>query len=361
MSPEPKQQKPGGRVVGLDVARGALMAYVIIVIHGVFWLGLLPQPWSTVLLFEMPPIFVITGAAFFYAERGKPLTFGSYAMFIARRFLRILAPYWAYALAAVAIVLAFGISHDPAAALMSWLNPGTRGSGHTFLMLSWHLWFVPPFLAVTALLPFLSRIPAPKLPLPVWAAIGAGVVLAATALDPTHYDWQTIAFYALWAVFGIGLVAAPGRYGLADYALMLALSFAAMAVLVFLLPDATLNMQANKFPPNVMFFAFSCAWMAVLLIVSKVLTDETVEKFAASPLLKPFIASGYSLYLWQGVGYTAAAYVGRAQGWSPWIIWPIAIALTVVLGLMASPLERLKIPRSKSFQTAGGRSGIQGS
>src|SRR5690349_2498022 len=97
MSPEP-QQKPAGRVVGLDVARGALMAYVIIVIHGVFWLGLLPQPWSTVLLFEMPPIFVITGAAFFYAERGKALTFGSYATYIARRFLRILAPYWAYAL-----------------------------------------------------------------------------------------------------------------------------------------------------------------------------------------------------------------------------------------------------------------------
>lgn len=345
MSPEPQKQKPAGRVVGLDVARGALMAYVIIVIHGVFWLQLLPQPWSTVLLFEMPPIFVITGAAFFYAEGNKALTLGGYAMYIARRFLRILAPYWAYALVAAGVVLALNIKHDPLGALASWLNPATRGAGYTTLMLSWHLWFVPPFLAVTALLPFLTRIPVPKLPLVAWALIGAGIVYAAQMLDPTHYEIQTIAFYALWAVFGFALIAEPGRFGSPSYLLMLALSLAAIAAIALFWPGASLNMQSNKFPPNVMFFAFSCAWMSLLLLLATSLSDAFVEKLAASPLLKPFIASGYSLYLWQGIGYSAAAYVGRAQGWSPWLIWPIAIALTVVLGLIASPLERLRLPR----------------
>lgn len=356
MSPEPQKQKPAGRVVGLDVARGALMAYVIIVIHGVFWLNLLPQPWSTVLLFEMPPIFVITGAAYFYAEQGKALTLGGYAMYIARRFLRILAPYWAYALVAAGVVLALNIKHDPLGALQSWLNPGTRGAGYTTLMLSWHLWFVPPFLAVTALLPFLTRIPVPKLPLAAWALVGACVVYAAQLLDPTHYDWQTIAFYALWAVFGFALVAAPGRFGRGSFTLMLALSLAAIAVIAVFWPGASLNMQANKFPPNVMFFAFSCAWMSVLLLLAMSLGDSVVDKLAASPLLKPFIASGYSLYLWQGLGYSAAAYVGLAQGWSPWIIWPIAIALTVVLGLIASPLERLRLPRGGATRSGTAKS-----
>src|SRR3546814_5042579 len=32
-----------GRVVGIDVARGLLMAYVVIIIHGAFWLRLIPQ------------------------------------------------------------------------------------------------------------------------------------------------------------------------------------------------------------------------------------------------------------------------------------------------------------------------------
>lgn len=344
MNQEAKPQ-PSARVVGLDVARGALMAYIIVIIHGAFWLKLLPQPWSGALLFEMPPIFAITGAAFFHAEHSKALTAGSYLTYLTRRGLRILAPYFVYVLAAAAIVLALNVSNDPVAALRSWLDPNTRGAGHTTLMLSWHLWFVPPFLAVTALLPFLTRIPAPRLPLWVWALLGGVIVYAATLLDPTHYHGQTIAFYALWALFGFSLAAAPGRDSARDFALVLALALVAMAAIYLWLPGASLNMQTNKFPPNLMFYAFSCAWMALLLMGAGALSDDFVRKLAASALLKPFMASGYSIYLWQGIGYSAAVYVGRAQHWSPWLIWPIAIALTVILGLIASPIERLRLPR----------------
>lgn len=346
MNQEAKPQ-PSARVVGLDVARGALMAYVVIIIHGVFWLKLLPQLWGGALLFEMPPIFAITGAAFLHAERNKALTAGSYLSYLARRALRILAPYFAYVLAAAAIVLALNVSHDPLAALRSWLDPNARGAGRTTLMLSWHLWFVPPFLAVTALLPLLVRLPAPRLPLWVWALLGGAIVYAATLLDPTHYHGQMIAFYALWALFGFALAAAPGRYGPRDFALILALAIAAMAVIYLWLPGATLDMQINKFPPNLMFYAFSCAWMAVLLMGAAAISDNLVQKLASSPLLKPFIASGYSIYLWQGIGYSVAVLIGRAQHWSPWLIWPVAIALTVILGLVASPIERLRLPRGR--------------
>lgn len=346
MNQEARPQPPA-RVVGLDVARGALMAYVVIIIHGVFWLQLLPQPWGGALLFEMPPIFAITGAAFFHSERKQELTAGSYLSYLARRGVRILAPYFVYVLVAAAIVLALNVSRDPLAALQSWLDPNTRGAGHTTLMLSWHLWFVPPFLAVTALLPLLVRLPAPHLPLWGWALLGGAVVYAATLLDPTHYHGQTIAFYALWSLFGFALAAAPGRFGARDYALILALALGAMAAIYLWLPGATINMQSNKFPPNLMFYAFSCAWMAALLIGAASLSDDIVEKLAASPMLKPFIASGYSIYLWQGIGYSAAVYVGRAQDWSPWLMWPMAIALTVVLGLAASPIERLRLPRRR--------------
>lgn len=341
------QPKHATRVVGLDVARGALMAYIVILIHGVFWLGLLPQPWSTVLLFEMPPIFAITGAAYFYAEHGAALTPGSYASYIARRFVRILAPYFAYVLVAAAIVLALNVSRDPVGALSSWLNPNSHGAGHTTLMLSWHLWFVPPFLAVTALLPFLTRIPAPRLPLWVWALAGGAVVYAATLLDPTRNHGQTIVFYALWALFGFGLAAAPGRYKARSFVLALALALAAMAALSLSISGATLDMQTNKFPPNLLFYAFSCAWMAALLIMAMGMSGPVLQRLAASPLLKPFITSGYSIYLWQGLGYSAAAYVLRPLDVSPWLIWPVAVVLTVTLGLVASPLERLRFPRRR--------------
>ena len=60
------------RDVGLDLARGLLMAWIVIVIHGIFWLGIAPRGPGSWLLFEMPPIFVITGAAYFLGEGSKP-------------------------------------------------------------------------------------------------------------------------------------------------------------------------------------------------------------------------------------------------------------------------------------------------
>ena len=55
--------KPPARDIGLDAARGALMAYIVIIIHGVFWLGVIPTGPGSWLLFEMPPVFIITGVA----------------------------------------------------------------------------------------------------------------------------------------------------------------------------------------------------------------------------------------------------------------------------------------------------------
>jgi peptidoglycan/LPS O-acetylase OafA/YrhL len=352
-SPESPIVKPAQRVVGLDVARGALMAYIIIVIHGVFWLGLLPQPGSTVLLFEMPPIFIITGAAFFLAERAKPSFTGNrvsgYLMFLLRRGIRIMAPYWAYALVCAALMLTIGGKHDVLGVLAAWLNPYMRGGGFTTLTLSWHLWFVPPFLAVTALMPFLTAIRVPRLPLWVWAIIAAAITFVADIIDSTAGgEGQTIVFYALWAAFGFALAAAPERYKARDFVLIFVLALIALAAGAAWLPGATLNMQANKFPPNLMFFAFSCAWVSMLLLLVSAIKDTQIDALARSPLLKPFISAGYSVYMWQGIGYAAAILIGRALHWPNLAIWPIAIAFTVAIGLLASPFERIRLPRARA-------------
>lgn len=47
------------------------MMWIVIVIHGIFWLGIAPKGPGSWLLFEMPPIFVITGAAYFLGEGAK--------------------------------------------------------------------------------------------------------------------------------------------------------------------------------------------------------------------------------------------------------------------------------------------------
>jgi len=89
--------------------------------------------------------------------------------------------------------------------------------------------------------------------------------------------------------------------------------------------------------------------VAVWLIAARLLDTKFVASLAEARWLKPFIKSGYSIYLWQGLGYTIASLIGRPNHWNVFVIWVVAIALTVALGMLASPLERLRIrakPRS---------------
>lgn len=343
--------KPPARDIGLDAARGALMAYIVIIIHGTFWLSVIPPGVGGWLLFEMPPVFIITGAAFYLGEIAKGRS-TPYPKFLWRRAVRILVPYFAYALVCAAIVLALRAQQDGLslqtiwAAVWAWINPLTRGGGHTMFMMSWHLWFVPPFLLVTALLPFIAPRGAPRWLRPwMLALIGFIVVLGAHQITfPQNEMVQEAISYGLWAIFGVLIAAEPGRYKTREYALVLVLAALGLAIGgIALAGRVTLDMQLNKFPPNAVFFLFCCVWVMFWLITLRALGNVRVDKLAHLPVLKPFMSAGYSIYLWQGLGYSAAAALGRPLHWSPYAIWPLAIAITIVLGLIAAPLERIRV------------------
>ena len=338
---------PPQRVAGLDVGRGLLMAYVVIIIHGTFWLGLIPAPQSSILLFEMPLIFIVSGAAFAHAP--QPLTLNSYGFYLLSRGVRILAPYWAYTFVCALIVI-YARGLPLLETFQAWLDPFRRAEGHAYMMLSWHLWFVTPFMVVTALMPILARWPVWRMaPLWVWAASGALIVLAVDTfwLRATELDRESVT-YLLWALFGFGLGAGTARFATRDYGIVLVAALAAMATALTLYPThVTAVMQTNKFPPNAMFFLFSCAWVAVWLIAARMIDVKWVESLAQARWLKPFIKSGYSIYLWQGLGYTIASLVGRPNNWNVFAIWVVAIGLTLLFGIIASPLERLRLRRKR--------------
>lgn len=336
------------------------MAWIVIAVHGVFWLSLAPRGPASLLLFEMPPIFLITGAAYFLGEgaRDGRLKPSNYFDFLLRRGVRIYVPYLAYVLVSAIIVTVVkwdgGLTLSKAGMrLISWVNPLTFGAGHTWKMLSWHLWFVAPFLFVTALMPFITVKQTPSFVRPWMLATLAGLgVLALSQVampEPVNSLVKNTAFYAFWAMFGFLLAAMPRRWSVADYAIVLALSLAGLVAAAVLLPaQVTLDMQHNKFPPNGIFWLFSCAWMAVFLIAARLLKREQIDALGRSPLLKPFMSAGYSIYLWQGIGYSLAAYAGGEIGASKYLIWLAAIVLTVALGLLFAPLERIRLPKKRA-------------
>ena len=229
----------------------------------------------------------------------------------------------------------------------SWLNPINAGSGYYDIgMLNWHLWFIAPFLAVTTFLPFLAKIRL-SVKIPLWIFM-LGFALLIHLISLARFQGseliQNTIFYSIWATLGYHLAKSKIGFTRRDYLPVLFISLTILISPFILSPGLfSLNMQDNKFPPNSVFFIFSCAWVSFLLMLTPLLNAQVINKLSTRIWFRPFILNGYSIYLWQGAGYTAAVYLGNKLDLSIFIVWFGALFLTVFFGFLAGPIERLRI------------------
>lgn len=313
-----------------------LMVYIITVVHGFFFLNVYAGPGATLILFEMPCIFFISGYAYALSLQGglRMETKRDYWNYLKTRAARILIPYWVYA--AVCLGLIFlkgnptltGSAAATTATLLAWLNPVEYGSGHSVSMLNYHLWFVAPFLGVTFLLPLLVKaVNRVKLPIPLLIVAGGVLILGGEWLPAGNLP-SSVLTYATWAV--LGYVVGSGRFGpMLSRPQLLALGAAAVMLLLgaWSLSWATLDMQANKFPPNTAFFLFGIAWFSLLWSATSCVTDSAVARLNAMRWFRPFVNKGYSIYMWQGLAYSLAFNMDSnstcrccRSGWPRWCL-----------------------------------------
>lgn len=355
---------------GVDLARGLLILYVVVIVHGLYWLAPGKGELKALLLFEMPAIFLISGHAWSLAERAgqRVASRADYLRHAAARLTRILVPYLFYCLCCALLVYLHAEAFTPGRldllrVVADWTLTVSVAPEHQLGRLDQHLWFVPPFLAVTLALPLVTaiRLPDTLRRLPVWAwLLALGGVLAALEASalPGSGNAAKVVFYLSWAVLGYlldGRLAIPRRDDLLTV-LLAALVLTAAA----LWAPQRLNMQAQKFPPSWTFLAFSAIWITVLRLLARQLSHATVAQVYAHPWVQPFVRYSYSIYLWQGVGYTVVvllfpALLSRGALW--WLaMLPPAVALSVALGALASPLERIRVggrpPRADGLSRA---------
>jgi len=335
----------------VDVARGALMLYIVAIIHGVWWFNIFGwQRWGGALLFEMPAIFIVSGYAYRLFEGGRGggvRSPGDYVRYLVTRLSRILVPYWAYALAAVLIVqwLKGSWGHSDwkfADAALAWADPTSAGSAWTGLYLNNHLWFLSPFIVVTALLPVARRlVPAGGWPLWSFAPVLAAVMAVVARLPvPRVHFVQMVVFYLAWALFGYGLA---GRGERRRYDARVALIAALVGLGVVHAIVGLPSMQEAKFPPTWIFTLFSMAWMAALLLLVTSVPRSWVDRLGEAQWFAPFVDCGYSVYLWQGVAYSVGRVMNTQLGAPIPLVWAVTVVLSAVLGRLASPLERIRI------------------
>lgn len=293
-----------GRDHTIDHLRGLAMLWVIVV-HVLYWGGynyggVNANCVKSYFLFEMPLFFYVTGAGCSFSK------VNGYFQFVYRRYRRILIPYWVFAficagLSILVCVLSGEADVLQAAKIMcSWFIPVNRQISYLPYLTS-ALWFLPVYLVVVLLLPFLMKMKASKKPMVYFVALV--IIFVVTCV--THMGWiQYVAFYSIWTYIGLfyshitaGLKQRLFRKRLCSIALSGVGALAALCMM-----GLSVDMQYNKFPPNLIFGLFSIVMMSLILLLSPQI-HKIITNIQKNRLLKgvvyAFSMRSMTVYLYQ--------------------------------------------------------------
>lgn len=297
----------------LDRLRGFAMLWVIVV-HVLYWSQYFSSEFFNLFksfcLFEMPLFFFITGASNSFSSSS------GYFRFVYKRFCRVLIPYWVFAAicAVLSIIKYHAVDMDIIKILASWALPVEQQIS-SIPRIKWALWFIPVYLCIIMLIPSLKRMKQSR-----WRFVFGLILLAVFAgTCLLHIGWvQNVAFYSLWTY--IGLFYPEIKAGLEQkYAQkylwsMLLLGGISICTLHFFAKQS-LDMQRNKFPPNMMFLAFSSLAMPLILLcmprLDKILARIQSCKFIGK-IFNLFSTRSMTIFLYQPFAFNLTIPIANA-------------------------------------------------
>lgn len=293
----------------IDALRGAAMMYTVCVIHVVYWFGPTPEPLSSALLFEMPAIFFIAGAA--QSLRRGPLP--TLREMVAGRARRVLLPF-AFFLPWLFLWLLLITAAEPSGSMFSFSIGSLAWTDFVKIMLTFggdkipyyqYTWFIPCYFVLLCSLPLQARL---LRRLGRGFYIAAAVALAAgaaVALPSFHHKYIVMNVLAYNVFFMAGYL----YYRRMSLRAVAAVALASVALTVADFAAGTaIPMQGHKFPPDLHFIAFGTAWLSVLSIAL------WRAKLPCRGLVALWNTHGYTIYLYQIIGAYATYRIA-----SPWI------------------------------------------
>lgn len=351
----------GVRDKTIDRLRGLAMVWVIVV-HVLYWGSFFTNGYFNLIksfcLFEMPLFFFVTGAGCSMSKKK------GYFRFVGKRYVRIMIPYLVFAVICAAMSIAkysmAGTMGFVAAlkVLVSWLLPlGFQKTSIGYL--TWALWFIPVYLCIVPIIPLMRKTQQSKLKF-------IGMLLLAAVFGAACWveiAWmQTMAFYTLWIYIGLFYSDLKAIWTQKKQRkLLLLTAFAAMGVICALyLTGCTLNMQSNKFPPNMMFLAFSVMMMSLILWAIPYLERvfEFVEKRRISgKLFDLFKTHSMTVFLYQVFAFNLTVrLVNRLLQGKGFAISSVKAAICLLItipvcGMFAAVFGRIERIGNKSHET----------
>lgn len=291
------------RDLQIDAYRALIMIFIPCFIHTMYWMDKAGDPIRSMLLFEMPVIFYISGASIYIANTRKSIW-----ETCKNRFKRIMVPYYRYAAVCLILVILLMVYKQSFhyISIKSLLKLISAQDQSLPIPYMYHLWFILPYLIVSCLFP-LEKIICDKVNRWKYLIIYFLLLFFTEPLWDFHHSWfLNIIRQALY--FNFFFTAGYLTYKRVRFREILIISFISGAVLSMLLirthfSGGDLTMQSHKFPPDILFTSFGILSICLLSLILRKIT------IPYNRVLHHWNKHGYTLYLWQNFSFFMVAIV----------------------------------------------------
>ena len=326
------------RDVQLDLFRGLIMIYILCVIHVAYWLSASIEPYNSLILFEMPLIFFVSGAALQVSNNNR-----SVARQLINRVKRVLVPYYIYIVLTILMLFLvvtigrfMGLHFNFSDISIDYRYVILPLKGPIGIPCMSHLWFIVPFLVISCSFPMQRH----------WAStfgstfymILITLVFGITCFLTSSWIIREILGYNIFYMMGYFYYK---RLKLRNILVIMVLLTTALIVMTMFCGCKFTPMQLHKFPPDFVFIIFGVValsfWGAVFTFV----------KLPDNQLLRRWNKYGYTIYLWQSVVFMIVSAVLYVTGFKnnhfiaqPWYFF----TLSVVVLLLSTALSYITVP-----------------
>ena len=293
------------RDLRLDACRAYIMIYIVCVIHVVYWLDLGSEPLRSVLLFEMPLIFFVAGAAQ-SLRRGEPLP--PLRRFVAGRARRVLLPFYLFlpVLFLWILFMTYVVGSDsvdirniPAPAIVYMLLTG----GSVYIPFYGYTWFISIYFIILCSFPLQARLLS-RCPGWLWLAANAAVVGALSLVRLPHFEYEIkeLFVYNFFFITGYLFYRSVSRR-----TVWIAAAVSVPAAALSIATGAAVPMQWHKFPADILFLVFGLAWLCALALLL------WRARLPMPRVVALWNERGYTIYLWQI--FAACAVLHATEPW----------------------------------------------
>lgn len=281
------------RDIQLDIYRALSMILIIGVCHVFYGLGVGSEPLISLLLFEMPIIFFISGASISVSKTNQ-----SFIGYLFGRFKRVILPYYIYAfftlifitLATLAVFIKKGSLESTPYDIFAY-----RLSDVIDILLcrkipqypfNSHLWFIVPYFVLSIIF-YYEKLLLDKTRL-------GGAILGILLYVVSYYVIEEslvikITGYNIFMVMGYCFY----RRCSLQTMLYCSLIFGLITMTLTFAGFDFIPMQTNKFPPNPIFITYNISILCLMgIIFSKI-------KLKLNKVFTIFNQRGYTIYLYQ--------------------------------------------------------------